>query len=221
MICYCCHEALAVQLDIVNLFSKQVPLCEKCRREISVWRPGRRCASCHRRMSDEEVECLDCLFLLERYQPPGKTTCLLDYHEMNKMLFHRYKFMGDCALAEIIAMFLPGHYGEYDVITPIPISTQRMTERGYNQTAMVLDAKGIQYEELLGTSRVKRQSELGKNDRSRQENPFFISRPAGIEGRRILVVDDIYTTGITVHQAMEKLHAFRPAAIDVLTFSKA
>ncbi|MXQ50731.1 ComF family protein [Salinicoccus hispanicus] len=172
-------------------------------------------------MTDEESECLDCVFLSERYQPPGKVTCLFDYNEVSKMLFHRYKFMGDCVLAEVIAMFLRDRYGEYDVITPIPISTARMLERGYNQTAMVLDAKGIKYEELLGTSRIKRQSELGKNARSRQENPFFIKKAAEIEGRRILVVDDIYTTGITVHQAMEKLYTSRPAAIDVLTFSKA
>lgn len=221
MICYYCHEILPVPVDIVTLFKAQDPLCEKCFKEISSWRAGRRCGFCHRRMSDKEVDCLDCTFLSQRYRTAGKITCLLDYHEVAKMLFHRYKFMGDCALAEVIAVFLQTQFREYDVITPIPISTARMMERGYNQTAMVLEVKGIKYEELLGTNRVKRQSELDKHERGRQDNPFFLKKPAEIAGGRILVVDDIYTTGITVHQAMEKLYNLRPAVIDVLTFSKA
>ncbi|GAB3065831.1 ComF family protein [Salinicoccus sesuvii] len=124
-------------------------------------------------------------------------------------------------MAEVISVFLQTRYREYDVIIPIPISTSRMMERGYNQTTMVLDVKGIKYEELLETSKVARQSKLDKRKRSQQANPFSVKAAAEIRGRRILVVDDIYTTGITVHQAMEKLYDLKPAAIDVLTFSKA
>ena len=138
------------------------------------------------------------------------------------MLFHRYKFTGDCALAEVLAMFLGSRFGEYDVIIPIPISKARMKERGYDQTTMVLDAKGLKYSNFLEAEDRQRQSTLSKMERARGENPFHLNcRRGDLAGKRILVIDDIYTTGMTVHQALEKLYTFSPATIDVLTFSKA
>lgn len=173
-------------------------------------------------MQAGEAACLDCLFLSSRFRPPESITCLLDYHGAVKMLFHRYKFTGDCALAEVIAMFLDSRFREYDVIIPIPISSTRMKERGYDQTTMVLDAKGVVYSPFLETKNRRRQSELGKVERARRENPFLLNcRREDLAEKRILLVDDIYTTGMTVHQAMEKLYTFFPGAIDVLTFSKA
>ncbi|WP_342388520.1 ComF family protein [Salinicoccus bachuensis] len=222
MICYFCHEALMEEVDIANLFKRQGPLCHKCRGELSRWRAGRRCDFCHRLMEEQETKCLDCLFLSGRFQPPNSITCLLDYHGTAKMLFHRYKFTGDCALAEVLAMFLDRRFGEYEVIIPIPISRTRMKERGYNQTTMVLDAKGLRYSDFLETDERQRQSGLGKVARAQGENPFHLNcRREGLADKRILVIDDIYTTGMTVHQALEKLYTFSPASIDVLTFSKA
>ena len=222
MICYYCHEVMREEVDVVNLFKKRVPLCDGCRDALSRWRAGKRCGFCHRLMQADEMACLDCHFLSSRFRPPESITCLLDYHGAVKMLFHRYKFTGDCALAEVVAMFLDSRFREYDVIIPVPISKARMEERGYDQTTMVLDAKGVAYSPFLETKTRSRQSGLGKAERGRRENPFLLScRREDLADKRILLVDDIYTTGMTVHQAMEKLYTFFPGAIDVLTFSKA
>ncbi|WP_031547321.1 ComF family protein [Salinicoccus luteus] len=222
MICYFCHEALSEEVDIATLFKRQGPLCRKCRTELSRWREGKRCDFCHRLMQEQEAGCLDCLFLSGRFRPPNSIACLLDYNAAAKMLFHRYKFMGDCALAEVLAMFLGTSFREYEVIIPIPISKARMKERGYDQTTMVLDAKGLKYSNFLEAEDRQRQSTLSKMERARGENPFHLNcRRGDLAGKRILVIDDIYTTGMTVHQALEKLYTFSPAAIDVLTFSKA
>lgn len=222
MICYFCHEGLVEEVDIANLFKRQGPLCHKCRAELSRWRAGKRCDFCHRLMQEQETGCLDCLFLSGRFRPPNSITCLLDYQGPVKMLFHRYKFTGDCALAEVLAMFLGSRFGEYDVIIPIPISRARMKERGYNQTTMVLEANGLKYSDFLAAEDRQRQSTLDKMARARGENPFRLNcRRGDLSDKRILLIDDIYTTGMTVHQALEKLYTFSPASIDVLTFSKA
>lgn len=224
MICLYCHSTIKEEADLITLFRPAVPLCRGCRKQLSVWREGRRCEFCHRLMGGSDDGCPDCLFLSRNYRRPGKIMCMLDYNEEVKMLFHRYKFTRDAALGEVLSMFLECRFREYDMTIPIPVSPERLKERGYNQTSMVLGFKKIPCSDVLVTDKALRQSELGKAERMSAPNPFGFSpdfNAGKMEGKRVLVVDDIYTTGITVHQALEKLYTKDPALIDVLTFSKA
>lgn len=224
MRCLYCHEKVQEEINLINLFQSRRALCRKCETSLIYWREGRRCSHCHRLMKTAETECNDCFILGKIYPRVNKITCILDYNEEVKMLFHRLKFVRDAALAEIIAMFLKYKFREYDVIIPIPISDHRLSERGFNQTSLVLDILNIQYMEILITDKVKRQSDLGKACRLRSQNPFRFKEAFNmnvISGRKILIVDDIYTTGITAHQASAILYTGQPRVIDVLTFSKA
>lgn len=224
MICLYCHSPIKEEADIITMFRPQMPFCGGCRKKLSQWRCGPRCGFCHRLLRKAAEACPDCLFLSKKYRRPGKIMCMMDYSGEVKMLFHRYKFTKDAALREVISMFLKCNFGEYDMTIPIPISATRLEERGYNQTSMVLQSAKIPYQDILVTNKTGRQSEMGKAARLQTANPFGFkpdSDSASLEGKRILVVDDIYTTGITVHQAIEKLYTKNPGAADVLTFSKA
>lgn len=224
MRCLYCHEKIQEEINLINLFQSRRKLCRKCELSFIYWRKGRRCSHCHRLMKTSETECTDCLFLSKIYPKVNSITCILDYNEEVKMLFHRLKFVRDAALAEIIAMFLKYNFREYDVIIPIPISDHRLSERGFNQTSLVLDILNIQYMDILITDKVKRQSDLGKACRLRSKNPFKFKEGFSmntISDRKVLIIDDIYTTGITVHQASALLYTGRPKVLDVLTFSKA
>lgn len=224
MICLYCHRKVKEEADIITMFKPAEPLCRECRRKLSVWREGRRCGFCHRLMEESWQVCPDCSFLSENYRRPGKIMCMMDYSGEVKMLFRRYKFTKDAALMEVISMFLKCSFGEYDMSIPIPVSPARMEERGYNQTSMVLGAAKVPYRDVLVTDKAGRQSELGKSARMNGPNPFDFKADfdsGTLSGKQILVVDDIYTTGITVHQALERLYTENPAAVDVLTFSKA
>lgn len=224
MICLYCHGDIKEEVNLITLFERREPLCAVCKISLSRWRAGRRCGFCHRLMQADEAECADCLFLSERYGRPGKIMSMLDYNDEVKMLFHRYKFTRDAALAEVIAMFLKCRFREYDISIPIPVSSHRMEERGYNQTEMVLEAAGVTYTDVLSTDKANRQSELSKTARLESKNPFQFKadfNADSLEGMKVLVIDDIYTTGITVHQAAETLFTKKPVKIDVLTFSKA
>lgn len=224
MICLYCHSRVKGEADIITIFRSVQPLCSACRERLSAWREGERCGFCHRLMGDAGGACPDCLFLSENYRRPRRIMCMMDYSGEVKMLFHRYKFTKDAALREVISMFLTCSFREYDMTIPIPVSRERMAERGYNQTSMVLESAKVPYRDVLVTEKSGRQSELGRTARMAAANPFGFKADfdAGtLGGKRILVVDDIYTTGITVHQAMEKLYTENPETVDVLTFSKA
>ncbi len=224
MICLYCHAGVEEEADLISLFRAARPLCNECREKLSAWREGERCSFCHRLLEHAEEACPDCLFLSRNYRRPGKIMCMLDYSGEVKMLFHRYKFTKDVALREVISMFLNCRFREYDMSIPIPVSAERLRERGYNQTSMVLESARVPYHDVLVTDRRGRQSELAKSERMNASNPFGFKPgfDAGtLRGKRLLVVDDIYTTGITMHQALETLHTGNPAVIDMLTFSKA
>src|SRR5699024_12819924 len=105
-----------------------------------------------------------------------------------------------------------------------PVSKQRLVERRFNEMKEVLHRSETAYTELLATDKVKLQSELSISERINSDNTFSFDtgqKDVKILDQRILIVDDIYTTGITVHHAAETIMQRNPASVDVLTFSKA
>ena len=101
-----------------------------------------------------------------------------------------------------------------DIIVPIPLSHERQTERGFNQASVIAHelSKALRIpvmdEILVRTRDTLRQSEL-KMDDSRASNikdAFALTPEWDIKGNRILIVDDVVTTGHTLHEAGEVLH---------------
>ncbi|MDN8763598.1 phosphoribosyltransferase family protein, partial [Staphylococcus aureus] len=76
----------------------------------------------------------------------------------------------------------------------------------------------IKYIQVFETEERKKQSELTKIERSSQHNPFKINKDIDFENKRILLVDDIYTTGLTMHRLAELLFIRKIRKIDALTF---
>ncbi len=102
-----------------------------------------------------------------------------------------------------------------------------MLERGYNQSALIAKeiAKNIKEIKYLDTlKKVKnnqRQSTLKKEERKQNvKNVYEIQNKQIIEGKRIILVDDIYTTGNTVNECSRVLKSNKVSDILVLTLAK-
>lgn len=224
MRCLYCHNGINEEPTLISLFKKDVPLCSFCRKALMFKYPGDRCGRCHQLVMTAVDICRDCKVLNDLYPAINKMYTVTDYNEEMKLLLHRYKFVGDYALSEVIALLTEFNFKQYDYVAPIPVSQARMKERTYNQTSAVLDALGVKYTDLLGTKKVKRQSELTRQERLNSTNPFYLLenvRGMNLSGKRLLIADDIYTTGITIHQAADVTKVLNFQNIDVLTFSKA
>lgn len=168
--------------------------------------------------------CRDCQALYALYPDINKMYTVTDYNEEMKLLMHRYKFMRDYALSEVLAILCTFNFKQYDYVVPVPVSEARMKERTYNQTSAVLEVLGVKYTDMLGTKKVKRQSELSRQERLNSTNPFYLLKNVSgmnLTGKSVLITDDIYTTGITIHQAANVIKVLNFQNIDVLTFSKA
>lgn len=224
MICLYCHHVINEEQTLMSLFKKDEPLCSACRSALMFKYPGDRCGRCHQLVTKAVDVCRDCRALDNLYPEINKMYTVTDYNDEMKLLLHRYKFVGDYALSEVIALLTDFNFKQYDYVMPIPVSQARLKERTYNQTSAILDALGVKYTDMLGTKKKKRQSELTRRERLNSINPFYLLenvRDLNLSGKRLLIADDIYTTGITMHQAANVTKVLNFQNIDVLTFSKA
>ena len=115
----------------------------------------------------------------------------------------------------------------YDTIVPVPISKKRYKERGYNQSYLI--AKEISKKtklELQNRCIIKRknvieQSKLNKEEREKNiKGVYEIIDKENLQNKRIILVDDIYTTGNTVNECCRILQKAQPKSISVIVIAK-
>ena len=158
--------------------------------------------------------------LANRFQLMTQLYCDYQYTGIIKALIHQYKFMKDHYLAQVLAYQLKLPQIKYDYVVPIPSPKVRDDTRTFNPVTTVLAYKGIQYINLLATDLRPKQSKLSKIERAEASNPFYISLDIDLTNKEILLVDDIYTTGLTIHHAGCKLLENKVRKFSVYTFAR-
>jgi ComF family protein len=155
------------------------------------------------------------------------------YDDVARKLVHRLKYSDrlDCAQALGTMMARAGAEltAEADVIVPVPLHRWRLWRRRFNQAmalaSVVARESGVPCDPFL-LARVKRtQSQVGLTRPQRQENLQGAFRvPADAKGRladkRVLLVDDVLTTGSTANAAARALLRGGAKAVDVLAFAR-
>ena len=116
-----------------------------------------------------------------------------------------------------------------EVVVPVPLHRARFFLRRFNQSAELaravcaLSGKPFSPEALLRVKATRQQVGLGAREREDNVRGAFAVPPEAriaIEGRRVLLVDDVYTTGATVSAAARVLKRRGARAVDVLTFAR-
>ncbi len=116
---------------------------------------------------------------------------------------------------------------KYDVIIPVPISKKRKKKRGYNQSELVANELAQKLNQDIWTDIIikkkdnKPQSELNKLERIKNvEDIYEINKPIEVKNKKVLLLDDIYTTGSTVNEIARKLKQNQTQEIGVITLAK-
>lgn len=149
-------------------------------------------------------------------------------------LLEAYKYTGDRSLAvvlaaEILPKFPPEWTPETTLLVPIPLHWTRQFWRGFNQSALLsralAEATGIPQCALLRRRRrTQQQARLGKAAREQNLTGAFVVRKCACSlprSTRIVLVDDVYTTGATMRSAAGALHAAGYSDVFACTFAVA
>ncbi|HBR53194.1 MAG TPA: amidophosphoribosyltransferase [Flavobacteriaceae bacterium] len=203
-----------------KLLKGEEVLCGACRHDLPL--------QCHHRNNDTAMQAI-----FNGRIPVSHATALLQFHKkgITQQLLHDLKYrkqeqisfffgkwLGD-ELAEIAA------YNEIDLVIPVPIHRKKRRQRGYNQVTgfgvEIAKALDIPFAEdvLLKKSATKSQVFKQRFTRFTDAEVFEVANNHSIQGKHILIVDDIVTTGATLETCGNHLLAHGAAQISLATMA--
>ncbi|WP_313965550.1 ComF family protein [uncultured Streptococcus sp.] len=206
--CLLCDQELSNQeslRDLILMKKENLTMCDNCKNKFEQVSEAS-CKTCCKKSS--ETSCEDC----QEWERKGKSVnhkALYYYNEEMKEYFQKYKFQGDQLLAGLFAEEVKLALKKYKgyTIVPIPLSDERNEKRGFNQVTAILEAARIPYQDVLKKKNTKAQSQKNKKERLKTEQAFERKEFKNKSWpEKILIMDDIYTTGATIERAKEMLN---------------
>lgn len=195
--------------------------CPPCFAEL----PGRqahRCVRCGLRLALAHLRCGRCL---GEARPFDATVAAIDYAAPVDRSLAMLKFAGRLVLARAYARLLSEALAASthrpDVVTYVPLSAERLRERGFNQALEiarpVARARGLVVASLLVKTRdTAHQADLPLEDRQRNLRGAFAC-VGEVRGRHVAVVDDVMTTGSTLEEVARTLkHAGAASVVNLV-----
>jgi len=206
--------------DVFNLS----PICSSCWSGIRRYR-GPSCKVCALPfVSEHSKVCGQCL----KKTPPFSKVITYGLYEdilaeaINQLKFHGIKRISKTLGRLLLSLDLP----ETEGIVPVPVTIKRLRERGFNQSLLI--ARVIEKESkvplLMDTLLKKKETppQIGLSAKERLlnlKNAFEVK--GNIKGRRLLLVDDVMTTGATVTECSKVLMKAGAEEVIVLTLARA
>jgi len=220
------------------------PRCLACGEEVSA--AHALCADCWRRLTFLGDPCCACCglpFAFElgtgalcgactREQPSyDRARSALRYDDGSRRLVlafkHGDRLHGAPAFADWMRRAGAGLLADADLLMPVPLHWTRLLKRRYNQSAVLAHriargtADAVAPDWLVRRRRTPSQGEFGPEGRRRNVRSAFALKPGRVvAGRKIVLIDDVFTTGATVEECARVLRRAGAQRIDVLTLAR-
>lgn len=201
--CLLCNGRLNWRPTFKELFSfvrLQPPLiCRHCQGQFDRW-PAGGCTMCGRPKQGENL-CDECQAWQNKLGWLVPVEACYQYQDAMRDYMYRYKFQGDYRLRFAFRAELTRRAKALgDCLVAIPVSAQTMATRGFNQVTGLLEV------ETVPALAVKAQAKNRQSAKSRQERlatpqPFELVDPSLVAGKRVVLIDDVLTTGRTFYHA--------------------
>ncbi len=227
-----CGQPISASVGWRKLFSIETEnfLCEECEKKFEKME-GETCRICGRSLEllsgnyRQGDICQDCVRWEEDPQWQGvleKNYSLFHYNDYLKEVIAKYKYRGDYVLARVFSERIKGVLLsiEADLFIPIPLSEERIYERGFNQAEALLIEAGFVPNPILTRIHSEKQSKKSRIERIHLPQVFQLTPEACLEGKKVVLIDDIYTTGSTLRHAAKLLKRAGAANVFSLTIAR-
>lgn len=198
------------------------------------------CIICGKLYSDEIcIKCYKTLEILAKTQKYNNKSFkehiyLFKYEGRIRKLIIDYKFNDKAYLSNFFTKIIIKNekicrkIKSYDIIIPVPIHKKRKNERGYNQSELIAKkiAKNINELELVTDYLIKQKNTVAQSTLTKQQRKqnvkqvYKIGNKEKIQNKKIILLDDIYTTGATAEECSKILKQNGAKEILVLTIAK-
>ncbi|TCS83325.1 ComF family protein [Tepidibacillus fermentans] len=241
--CLLCEKPIVgYAKDVSHHLSQMKYVCMTCKEQIEI-PTSPYCQHCHKPLdhttstkinqSSDPLLCLDCQYQPNHAIVMNRSAVL--YNTFLKEAIALYKYRGKESLSIVFSRLLKIAYDRYyqdlsiDYITFVPLHPNRLQERSFNQAEQL----SLRLSRMVGIpiidsiERVKethKQSKSGKWERiNEMKDAFQVKREVieQIEGKTLLIVDDIYTTGATINECAKELTHSGASMVYSLTLSRA
>ncbi len=200
-------------------------LCTSCLQQIIPIDHQRACPHCD--LPEVGHLCPDC-----QSQTPAfdQLRSFSKYEGILRQSIHRMKYENDLPLADtlcrmLISLFIQQNW-QVDLICPVPLSPQRLRQRGYNQSALLAQILGWAVSIPFNNKALSRiretRTQVGLNAEQRRANVqgAFTAQSKIVKHKTILLVDDIATTSATLSACAEALKAAGAVKVYAITLAR-
>jgi len=203
--------------------TKDGKLCDECK-EYQIM--PKFCERCGEHVGEHDKLCLECAETKWHFD---KSVSVFDYNATTASSILAMKYKEKRYLSKDFARLLKQRYEaagfDADVVCCVPSSPKRLKERGYNHAkdlaeefCKIID---LPYAELLDKIKeTEHQTELSRDERKKNLTDAFVCTDKTIKGKKVLIIDDVFTTGSTLDACAKALKKCKPEKIYCLTIAK-
>ena len=201
-----------------------------------------KCGICNKILKEAICNnCLNKLYKIEKVKIVNVKNCyynkhlyIFEYKGIIRTKIIQYKFRDKAYLYNFFAHIMLKNkkiyrfIKSYDIIIPVSISKQRFKERGYNQTLLIakelasnIENLELKNDVLFKIKNTAPQSTLNKAERkSNLKGAYAVKNETVIKNKKVLILDDVYTTGSTAKECSKLLKSTGVKHIGVITIAK-
>ncbi|MDR0899283.1 MAG: ComF family protein [Lactobacillaceae bacterium] len=174
------------------------------------------CPQCYRQQKNKDI-CNDCLEW-NKTDKPLKNQSIFKYDANFSSFMHRYKYMGDYRLRHefnhLAKQELKHIKQRFDIVATIPLTSEGLVKRKFNQVEGIFGTQ----DQILKINKGIQMSGLSHAQRRKQVIDFEVM--ALVQDKKILLLDDVYTSGTTLHQASSALYQNGALQVQSLTLAR-
>ena len=215
------------------LLSHEGYWCEDCLAALP-WIRSPQCPQCGRPFlkspDSHDHPCGECLLSLYPFDTARSATI---YAGVVRERIHQLKFGAQLhwvpPLVELLAItFESESPHQIELILPVPLHVKRLRQRGFNQAGLLAKALGrriglcVHFDTLVRKHWTEPQTRLNRQERLQNvKDAFLVADPAAIEGKSVLLIDDVFTTGTTINECTKTLKRAGAREVHALTVARA